>query len=126
NQLVAEGFYVSDLNDDTRKRVAEHTLTEDGHYSWRGQGSVLLGDTYPDEDAWLTLLLFDLASGQRVDLARIRHEVATREEPMRCDLHPRWDRSGTRVCIDFVTDGCRRTGIFDVGPALSRLATAGA
>ena len=126
NQLVAEGFYVSDLNDDTRKRVAEHTLSEDGHYSWHGHGSVLLGDTYPDEDAWLTLLLFDLASGQRVDLARIRHEVATREEPMRCDLHPRWDRSGTQVCIDFVTDGCRRTGIFDVGPALSRLATAGA
>ena len=32
----------------------------------------------------------------------------------RCDLHPRWNRTGTQICVDSVQKGCRQMYIVDV------------
>jgi len=34
--------------------------------------------------------------------------------PIRCDLHPRWNRDGTKVCIDSLHEGSRQIYVLDV------------
>jgi hypothetical protein len=114
NGLLSEGFFIFGLDPAISKsRVAPELLTEDGHYSKHSRYELMLGDTYPDDTNHLTLLLFSLA-GLRIPLARVLHDVKTDDPRLRCDLHPRWDRSGTRVSFDFMERGIRRLGVADV------------
>lgn len=116
NALLAEGFFVYEPNNGfIRKRIAASHITEDGHFSKHPSFDLLLGDTYPDaEENRLTLLLYSLQHDLRVPLARVLHDVAVDDIRLRCDLHPRWDRSGDRACFDFMYKGVRRVGVADV------------
>jgi hypothetical protein len=120
NGLLSEGFFVFDLESEiSRTPIAPDLLTEDGHYSKHQRYELMLGDTYPDETNYLTLLLFSLTESRRIPLARVLHDVRTEDPRLRCDLHPRWDRSGTRVCFDFLEGGVRRLGIADVSEGVA-------
>jgi hypothetical protein len=35
-------------------------------------------------------------------------------EDIRCDLHPRWNRDGTQVCVDSAHEGERQMYVIDV------------
>jgi hypothetical protein len=74
----------------------------------------VLTDTYPDKDGFRTLLLFDPATETRTDIGRF-HGPFPPDGEIRCDLHPRWNRDGTQVCIDSIhEDGKRQVYRFDV------------
>jgi len=65
------------------------------------------------------LMLFDLDDDRRVDIGRYRSDLTVGDGDMKCDLHPRWDRSGRRVSVDSSRAGIRQNLIIDVTPALA-------
>jgi Tol biopolymer transport system component len=76
----------------------------------------LLTDTYPDPVTnERILMMFDCENNVRHDLGSFYTDPKLRKEN-RCDLHPRWSRDGTQVCIDSVHEGERQMYVLDVAP----------
>jgi len=95
--------------------VKTGVLTEDGHVSFSPDRRWVLNDTYPDRYDMRTLMLFRWADGKRIDLARLYSPKSRWWGEIRCDLHPRWSRDGTQVCVDSVHSGERQMYVVDVG-----------
>jgi hypothetical protein len=98
-----------------RSVIGAGVLVEDGHVSFSPDRKWVLNDTYPDGYDMRTLMLFRWADGERIDLARLHSPKSRWWGEIRCDLHPRWSRNGTTVCIDSVHTGERQMYIADVG-----------
>ncbi len=107
-------FLLVDCGSNRRSVIGEGVLVEDGHCSFSPDRAWLLNDTYPDRFDMRTLMLYRFPDGPRVDVARLHSPKARWWGEIRCDLHPRWDRSGKRVCVDSVHDGSRQMYIVDV------------
>jgi hypothetical protein len=94
--------------------VGKDILTVDGHCSYSPDRKWILTDTYPDREGYRTLILFDPATEQRIDIGRF-HGPTPPDGEIRCDLHPRWNRDGTQVCIDSIHEnGVRQVYRLDV------------
>ena len=91
---------------DEKRIVGEGVLTEAGHPSFSPDGRRLVVDTYPDQTRRQRLLLC-------TDEGKLIREIGRFYSPAKfsgsrkCDLHPRWDRTGSRICIDSAHDGQR-------------------
>jgi hypothetical protein len=94
--------------------VGDSVLVEDGHASFSPDRRWVLNDTYPDRYDMRTLMLYRSADGKRLDLARLHSPKSRWWGEIRCDLHPRWNRDGTAVCIDSVHTGERQMYVVDV------------
>ncbi|MEE8571921.1 MAG: hypothetical protein V3T20_01545 [Gemmatimonadota bacterium] len=116
-----DGYYLCPDRRDEFWRVAEKDLVSDGHPSFSPDGNWILTDTYPDRYRRRRLLLYDLES-------RRAHTLASLYSPkqfsrrrfsgmLRCDLHPRWDRSGKTICFDSTHTGKRALCTLDIGDA---------
>lgn len=82
---------------------------DDGHCTWRpGDPRWMLTDTYEDESFHRQLLLFDGDASELVQIGSFYSVRETCATGFRCDLHPRWDPSGTRVVIDSTHEGDER------------------
>lgn len=89
-------------------------LTQDGHCSYSPDRKWILNDTYPDKNRMQWLMLYKVANGRRYDLNQF-HSPPSFTGPFRCDLHPRWNRDGTMVCIDGCHGDTRQVYVLDVG-----------
>ncbi len=116
---IGSRFFVCDRATGTRTVVGEAVLTEDGHCSYSPDRRWILNDTYPDQYDIRTLMLFRPQGGKRRDIARLHSPKARWWGETRCDLHPRWNRDGTQVCIDSVHSGERQMYIADVSRYLA-------
>ena len=94
--------------------IGEGILTEDGHCSYSPDRQWVLNDTYPDSYDMRTLLLFKPDNEKRINLARLYSPKKKWWGEIRCDLHPRWNRDGTQICIDSVHSGERQLYISDI------------
>lgn len=108
-----ERFYLFDVESGSAEVFAEGVLTQDGHVSFSPDGRWVLSDTYPDAKRLQTLILYRVSDRRRVDVARF-HAPERFQGPFRCDLHPRWNRDGTQVCIDSTHEGGRQIYTIDV------------
>jgi len=111
---VRGAYWLLDDHTGTAHVVAPGVLPHDGHMSWSPNQQWLLTDEYailPGNDGWTPLLLYDIANGQRYEIGRFREPL---EGELRCDLHPRWNRTGTRICVDSAHDGTRQMYLIDV------------
>jgi len=107
-------FLLVDAEDASNTVFGEGILTEDGHCSYSPDRRWILNDTYPDRYDMRTLMLVRAADAKRVDLARLYSPKSRWWGEIRCDLHPRWSRDGTQVCIDSVHTGERQMYVVDV------------
>lgn len=109
------------------KQIGAELFNEDGHCSWSHDGKWLLTDTYPDENHFRTLILYDYEKNIRIDMGRfhslpdIKYGIDKDWDisGMRCDLHPRWNRDGTQICIDSAHEGSRQMYVLDVKEIIS-------
>jgi hypothetical protein len=106
-------FYTVDIRTGDRAIVGDKILTRDGHCSYSPNRRWILNDTYPDAKRLQTLMLFDPFRDRRIDIGQfyLSPKIAG---PFRCDLHPRWNRAGTQVCIDSAHEGDRQVYVLDV------------
>ena len=106
-------FYTVDVLTGETKLVGADVLPQDGHCSYSPDRKWILNDTYPDKDRRQTLMLYKVSNGRRYDLNKF-HSPKQFTGPFRCDLHPRWRRDGTMVCIDGCHDEQRQVYVVDV------------
>jgi hypothetical protein len=117
--------------------MAEGVITEDGHPMFcPANRDWMICDHYPHPDGVRTLFLYQVSQNRRIDLGkykmldarvdeRLTKEALSLVSPdeikmlgykaltftrsgLHCDLHPRWDRSGTKVAFDSIHEGTRQ------------------
>ncbi|MCD8019188.1 MAG: hypothetical protein LUF92_06265 [Clostridiales bacterium] len=84
-------------------------LNTDGHCSYSPDKRYVITDTYPDRKRLASVYLCTekgSPAGLIERIARV-HAPFRYDNDCRCDLHPRWNRAGTAVCIDSVHEGKR-------------------
>jgi hypothetical protein len=106
-------FFTLDVWTDEIALVGDGVLTQDGHCSYSPDRKWILNDTYPDKSRLQWLMLFNPKTGRRFDLNQF-HSPKEFTGPVRCDLHPRWNRDGTQVCFDGCHDPQRQVYVLDV------------
>ena len=107
-------FLLCDEHQRSMVVFGEGSLTEDGHCSFSPDRKWVLNDTYPDRYDMRTLMLVHFDEQKRFDLARLHSPKSRWWGEIRCDLHPRWSRDGTKLCVDSVHEGTRQMYVMDV------------
>ena len=108
-----EHVIVTDQTQDFRL-LAEGELNFDGHMTFSPDRRWLVTDKNVQATLEKWLLLVRLADEE----VTVLHKFDMREQrflsgDLRCDLHPRWNRSGNQVCVDAIdpNDGTRQLHI---------------
>jgi hypothetical protein len=103
------------------QRIGADVFTSDGHPSYSpADTNYFITDTYPDRFRLSTLILFNALKNKRLDLARLKQPLQFKDE-LRCDLHPRWNRAGNKVCFDSAHTGMRSLCTLDISKELQNL-----
>jgi len=99
----------TDTGGDRDYRVlGEGILTHDGHGVFSPDGRWMATDSYPDGRHQRTLMLLDMENDALLRLGRFHDPPDNFTGPCRCDLHPRFNRTGDLICFDSVDDGTRQ------------------
>jgi hypothetical protein len=113
-KVQGDHYYLIDDQTAAVEQVGSDTLTADGHCTYSPDRRWILTDTYPDWQTHLrTLLLYAPATGRRTDLGRFYAPPGYPVE-CRCDLHPRFNRDASQICIDSLHEGFRGMYLLDV------------
>jgi hypothetical protein len=111
---IGDRYFLFKDRSDQIATIGEGILTADGHCSYSPDRKWILTDTYPQRDTpTRTLLLYHPDDERRVDIGSFYSPPEITGE-IRCDLHPRWNRNGTQVCVDSVHEGERQMYVIDV------------
>ncbi|MBQ9592276.1 MAG: hypothetical protein IJR36_00190 [Lachnospiraceae bacterium] len=100
------GYYL--MKDRTQEFV--HCWPEingDGHPSYNPDRSMIVTDSYPDRKRVQYLRVADSETEPLRTVAEVFSPFSY-DNDTRCDLHPRFNRAGDRVCFDSVFEGRRR------------------
>lgn len=81
-------------------------LTGDGHPSYSPDGSHIVTDSYPDRARIQYLRVMKEEDSKPEIVAKVFSPFKY-DNDTRCDLHPRWNHAGDRVCFDAVFEGYR-------------------
>ncbi|PTX96096.1 hypothetical protein DB345_09870 [Spartobacteria bacterium LR76] len=111
NGSGAHYYYFRDQSSQI-EMVGDGDLACDGHCSFSPDGKWVLTDTYPDTEHYRTLLLYGWERRERIDIGKFLSPPM--EWQIRCDLHPRWNRDGRKICIDSLHEGRRQMYVLDV------------
>jgi len=105
-----KGYYLlRDKTSDVERLWPE--LLVDGHPSYSPAGDRVVTDTYPNRSRISSVFVIN---GDRITRVARVFAPFKYDLDVRCDLHPRWDRSGTKVCIDAAAEG--RRGLYVIDP----------
>jgi len=114
-KIVSNHYMLFDIMAGDCQTVAADSLQEDGHPSFHPiNPDWFLTDTYPDSGGNQRLLLVQISTGSIIELGSFRANSRYVSTPWRCDLHPRWDRSGKYICIDSSHTGSRQIHVFSL------------
>ena len=103
------------LKDKSHKitEIAKEDLTVDGHPSYSYDGKYFITDTYPDFKRKQNIYLYNVKTKQTVKIASI-YANTKYDEDCRCDLHPRWNYSGNKICFDGAQKNKRQVYTIDI------------
>ncbi len=79
---------------------------KDGHCSYSPDLSRMLYDSYPDNESFRNLWIYDLKNRGGTRLGRF-FSLPDLLHNARCDLHPRWNPQGTAISFDSTHEGFR-------------------
>ena len=81
-------------------------LNTDGHCSYSPDGRFIITDTYPNRNRIASVYLCTEEDNRSRRIARV-YSPFKYDNDCRCDLHPRWNHKGDKICIDSVHEGKR-------------------
>ncbi len=102
------GYYL--MKDQTQEYIhCWPQLCNDGHPSYSPDRSLIVTDTYPDRTRVAEIKLMSGTDETKTDVNVIARVFAPfkYDNDTRCDLHPRWNRKGDKICFDSVFEGHR-------------------
>lgn len=106
------GYYL--MKDKTQAYVhCWPEMSGDGHPSYSPDRSLVVTDSYPDRArvASLRVMNADIEKNEVNVVARVFAPFKY-DNDTRCDLHPRWNHAGDKICFDSVFEGHR--GLYTV------------
>lgn len=114
-------YHIYDVRNGCLAIVGARALSKDGHPSMSPTDPTLMvTDTYPDRFGEQSLLIFDTAHERLRRIALLYSPSRLRGE-IRCDLHPRWSRSGQYLSIDSAHRDERRLCVLNVSDIVQSL-----
>jgi hypothetical protein len=114
-KLLSEAYYrLSVENPTDRVRFGWPNLEKDGHPMVARTHGWMVTDRYPDRSGTLPLILYNAERDHCVNVKLFRHNVRSVDLDVKCDLHPRWNRSERLVAVDTCEAGNRQVRIVDV------------
>jgi len=85
------------------KVLGDGFLDFDGHCSFSPDPNWIVTDRKQRSVMTQALLLYNLQSGQKVELCRLdMKDRKYMSGDVRCDFHPRWSRDGDKICFDAI------------------------
>lgn len=108
------GYYL--MKDKTQKYIhCWPQFSNDGHPSYSPDGSLIVTDSYPDRGrvASINLMDGDERKRENTTIARVFAPFKY-DNDTRCDLHPRWNHAGNKICFDSIFEGHRGLYVVDV------------
>lgn len=106
-----KGYYLlEDKTNDFKPLWKE--LDTDGHMSYTKDLNKVVTDTYPDRKRIASVyVIYNEDEIKRV--ARV-YAPFKYDNDVRCDLHPRWNYSGDKICIDSTHEGKRSIYVINI------------
>ena len=108
------GYYL--MKDKSQKyRHCWPQFTGDGHPSYNAGGTLVVTDSYPNKArvASINLMNGDERQRKNTTVAKVFAPFKY-DNDTRCDLHPRWNRKGDKICFDSVFEGHRGVYVVDI------------
>lgn len=108
------GYYL--MKDKTDKYIhCWPQFSNDGHPSYSPDGKLIVTDSYPDRTriASINLMDGDERKKKNTTIARVFAPFKY-DNDTRCDLHPRWNHAGDKICFDSVFEGHRGVYVVNV------------
>jgi hypothetical protein len=97
--------------------IGDGFLDFDGHCSFSPDQNWLVTDRKHHDTLEQSLLIYNLRSKQKLVLCRYNmREKKYMSGNVRCDFHPRWNRTGDKLCFDAIepANGTRQLHIVDL------------
>lgn len=105
-----QGYYLMKDKTPEYTHLWRH-ICNDGHPSYSPDGRYVITDSYPDRKRIASVRLLKDKEEIGTVICRVFAPFKY-DNDTRCDLHPRWNRKGTKVCFDSVFEGSR--GLYEV------------
>ena len=118
-KFKAGSFRLVNVHTGEHSSFGGQVLEQDGHNMFSPDRKWMICDTYPSKSSERTLYLFHLESGKRVDVGRLPTTQRLLDSPASCDLHPRWNGTGTEVCVDSAQGDTRQIYVANVEEVVS-------
>lgn len=99
-------YYILKDFEDEITPVGLDQLTVDGHPQFNPVNRSFVTDTYPDRTRMQKLLHYKMDEQKVHELLSLKIPFRYRDE-VRCDFHPRWDRTGKQISFDSAHTGFR-------------------
>lgn len=108
------GYYL--MKDKTQKYIhCWPQFSNDGHPSYSPDGSMIVTDSYPDRTRMASINLMDGNERKKDNITIAKVFAPFRyDNDTRCDLHPRWNRNGDKICFDAVFEGHRGLYVINI------------
>lgn len=97
------GYYLMRDKSSWYKRLWPEMIA-DGHPSYSPDGKFVVTDTYPDKSRVSSIKVMN---GEKIVTLVKVFSPFKYDGNTRCDLHPRWSRTGEKICFDSVFEGHR-------------------
>ncbi len=103
---VGDHYYLLEDKTNNFNLIGENIFSSDGHPQFAPNRKQFITDTYPDRLRRQYLVSYNIQSEQRENIAVMRSPLSYVGD-IRCDLHPRWDRTGKSIAFDSSHTGKR-------------------
>ena len=108
-------YYLINVDTSERQVIGKDTLDVygDGHPSFSPDRRWILTDSYPDKARQQHLLLYEIATGNLIEIASFLAPLKYSAKE-RCDLHPRWSPDGKWISVDATYQGKRMSYVLNI------------
>lgn len=114
SKMTNEFYRLIDINGkDEEKAIAKDLVKEDGHPMFDSNKTSFINDTYPNAEGKQELMLIKINNDVKVSLGWFDVPKKFQDNDLKCDLHPRWNRDCTKICVDSSHSGKRQVYIID-------------
>lgn len=113
-KTTGPGYYL--MKDKTQNYIhCWPQFSNDGHPSYSPDGKYIVTDSYPDRARVASINLMDgnERKKENTTIARVFAPFKY-DNDTRCDLHPRWNHAGDKICFDGVFEGHRGLYVVDL------------